>query len=73
MLFLTSLHFFVEQSVLENILLKIKESHEQRPFVLGSLAWSGRIDEKAVVVDPIGAIIISIYIIIAWILQGNRK
>ncbi|CAF4136440.1 unnamed protein product, partial [Adineta steineri] len=36
-------------------------------------AFQGKIKQELVVVDPIGGIVISIYIIIAWILQANTQ
>jgi len=42
-------------------------------FFVASEALQGKIKQEAVVIDPIGAILISIYIIIAWILQANSK
>ena len=39
----------------------------------GSNALRGKIAQQAIVVDPAGAIIISVYIILAWIRQANRK
>jgi hypothetical protein len=39
--------------------------------ILASNALQNKIKQEAIVVDPIGAIIISVYIIIAWILQAN--
>ncbi len=42
-------------------------------ILLGSNALRGKIKQQAIVVDPVGAILISIYIIIAWILQANSK
>ncbi|CAF3986233.1 unnamed protein product [Rotaria sp. Silwood2] len=41
--------------------------------LIASNALHGKIKKEAIVVDPIGAIIISVYIIIAWILQANRQ
>jgi hypothetical protein len=38
---------------------------------LASNALRGKIKQEAIVVDPVGAIIISLYIIVAWILQAN--
>lgn len=38
-----------------------------------SNALRGKIKQEAIVVDPIGAIVISVYIIIAWILQANSN
>jgi divalent metal cation (Fe/Co/Zn/Cd) transporter len=40
---------------------------------LGSNALQGKIKQEAIVIDPIGAILISVYIIISWILQANSK
>jgi len=40
---------------------------------LASNALKGKIKQEAIVIDPIGAILISVYIIIAWILQANSK
>jgi hypothetical protein len=42
-------------------------------ILLASNALRGKIKQQAIVVDPVGAILISIYIIIAWILQANSK
>jgi hypothetical protein len=42
-------------------------------YFLGSNALKKKIKQEAIVLDPIGAILISIYIIIAWILQANSK
>jgi divalent metal cation (Fe/Co/Zn/Cd) transporter len=36
-------------------------------------AFQNNIKQEAIVVDPIGAILISVYIIIAWILQANSE
>jgi hypothetical protein len=36
-------------------------------------ALQNKIKQEAIVVDPVGAILISVYIIIAWILQANSK
>jgi len=40
---------------------------------LASNALQGKIKQEAIVIDPIGAILISVYIIIAWILQANSE
>jgi hypothetical protein len=40
---------------------------------LASNALKGKIKQEAIVIDPIGAILISVYIIISWILQANSK
>lgn len=40
---------------------------------VASNALRDKIKKEAVVVDPAGAILISVYIIIAWILQANSK
>ncbi len=42
-------------------------------ILLASNALRGKIKQQAIVLDPVGAILISIYIIIAWILQANSK
>lgn len=42
-------------------------------FFLGYYASRNDIDQKAIVVDPVGGILISLYIIKAWIGQANRK
>ncbi|CAF0868481.1 unnamed protein product [Adineta steineri] len=36
-------------------------------------ALQGKIKQEVIVVDPVGAIVISVYIIIAWILQANKQ
>ncbi|CAF0944573.1 unnamed protein product [Rotaria sp. Silwood1] len=41
--------------------------------IIGSSALHQKIRQEAIVVDPIGAIIISIYIIVVWIRQGHRQ
>ncbi|UJR18240.1 hypothetical protein I4U23_005140 [Adineta vaga] len=41
--------------------------------LVGSYAYQNSIDQRAIVVDPTGAILISIYIIISWIRQANRQ
>ncbi len=41
--------------------------------ILGFNALQNKIKQEAIVVDPIGAILISVYIIISWILQANSK
>ncbi|CAF3893327.1 unnamed protein product [Rotaria sordida] len=41
--------------------------------LIASNALHGRIKKEAIVVDPAGGILISVYIIIAWILQANRQ
>ncbi|CAF1041613.1 unnamed protein product [Rotaria sp. Silwood1] len=41
--------------------------------LIGSNALHGKLKKEAIVVDPVGAILISVYIIIAWILQANRQ
>ncbi len=38
---------------------------------IGSFAYRNRINQRAIVVDPIGAILISIYIIVMWIRQAR--
>ena len=40
---------------------------------LGSNAVHKKIKQEAIVVDPIGALLISIYIIMAWIRQAYSK
>ncbi len=42
-------------------------------FFVASEAAQGKIKQQAVVLDPIGAILISVYIMVAWILQANSK
>jgi divalent metal cation (Fe/Co/Zn/Cd) transporter len=51
----------------------ISHSCFEFPTVLASNALRGKIKQEAIVVDPVGAIVISVYIIIAWILQANSK
>ncbi|CAF1636189.1 unnamed protein product, partial [Didymodactylos carnosus] len=41
--------------------------------LIASFALKHKIKEQLVVLDPVGAIVISVYIIIAWILQANRQ
>ncbi|CAF1946642.1 unnamed protein product [Rotaria magnacalcarata] len=41
--------------------------------VIGSNALQRRIRQEAIIVDPIAAIIISIYIIVVWIRQGHKQ
>ncbi|UJR28458.1 hypothetical protein I4U23_009698 [Adineta vaga] len=41
--------------------------------LIATHAYKGDIKQEAIVVDPVGAIVISVYIIIAWILQANRQ
>ncbi|CAF0982117.1 unnamed protein product [Adineta ricciae] len=41
--------------------------------LIGSYAYQNTIDRRAIVVDPVGAILISVYIIISWIKQANRQ
>ena len=36
-------------------------------------AYQNKIKQEAIVVDPVGAICISVYIIVAWILQANSE
>jgi len=40
-------------------------------FFKGSFAYRNKINQKAIVVDPVGATVISIYIIIMWIRQAR--
>jgi len=40
-------------------------------FCIGSFAYKNQINQKAIVVDPVGATVISIYIIIMWIRQAR--
>jgi hypothetical protein len=40
---------------------------------LASNAREGKIKQEVIVIDPIGAILISIYIIIAWMMQANSE
>ena len=40
---------------------------------IGSYAYQNTIDRRAIVVDPVGAILISVYIIISWVKQANRR
>jgi divalent metal cation (Fe/Co/Zn/Cd) transporter len=56
-------------------MLQFHLSHSCFKFstVLASNALRGKIKQEAIVVDPVGAIVISVYIIIAWILQANSK
>jgi divalent metal cation (Fe/Co/Zn/Cd) transporter len=56
-------------------MLQFHLSHSCFKFstVLASHALRGNIKQEAIVVDPVGAIVISVYIIIAWILQANSK
>lgn len=37
----------------------------------GSFAYKNRINQKAIFIDPIGAILISVYIISTWVRQAN--
>jgi len=37
----------------------------------GSFAYKSRINQKAIFIDPIGAILISVYIISTWVRQAN--
>ena len=46
---------------------------EPSRFASGSYAYKNRINQRAIFVDPIGAILISIYIIITWIRQANSE
>jgi hypothetical protein len=55
------------------LLIKIYEIAWNVLIFLASNARQGKIKQEAIVIDPIGAILISIYIIIAWILQANSK
>ncbi|CAF3151667.1 unnamed protein product [Rotaria sp. Silwood2] len=41
--------------------------------LIGSFAYREKISQKAIVVDPIGAILISFYIIFTWIRQANGQ
>ncbi|CAF3718968.1 unnamed protein product [Rotaria sp. Silwood1] len=41
--------------------------------LIGSFAYKTTISQKAIVIDPIGAIVISFYIIITWIRQANGQ
>ncbi|UJR22524.1 hypothetical protein I4U23_025573 [Adineta vaga] len=41
--------------------------------LVGSFAYKNKINQKAIVVDPVGAIVISIYIIVMWIRQANGQ
>ncbi|CAF1613812.1 unnamed protein product, partial [Adineta ricciae] len=41
--------------------------------LIATHARRGDLKQEAIVVDPVGGIVISIYIIIAWILQANRQ
>lgn len=40
---------------------------------IGYYAFRNDISQKAIVVDPVGGALISIYVIKAWIGQANRK
>jgi hypothetical protein len=40
---------------------------------LGSYALQKKIKQEAIVVDPIGALLISIYVIIAWMGQAYSR
>ena len=40
-------------------------------FLSGSFAYKDKINQKAIFVDPVGAIVISLYIIYTWIKQAN--
>ncbi len=42
-------------------------------FFLGSNALDGKIKKEAIVVDPIGAIVISAVIIIAWSIHAHSR
>ncbi|CAF3203017.1 unnamed protein product [Rotaria socialis] len=41
--------------------------------LIATYAYKNKINQKAVVIDPIGAILISIYIIIMWVQQANDQ
>ncbi|CAF1007848.1 unnamed protein product [Adineta steineri] len=41
--------------------------------IVGSYAYKNKISQKAIFIDPIGAIVIAIYIIITWIKQMNDQ
>ncbi|CAF0794459.1 unnamed protein product [Adineta steineri] len=41
--------------------------------IVGSYAYKNQINQKAIFIDPIGAIVIAIYIIITWIKQMNDQ
>lgn len=40
-------------------------------YIQGSFAYRNVINQKAIVVDPVGAIVISLYIIFTWVKQAN--
>lgn len=42
-------------------------------FISGSFAYQNKINQKAIVVDPVGAILISFYIIVTWIRQAKGQ
>ena len=52
------------------IYLRVRVSH---CFSTASYAYKNEITQRAIVVDPVGAILISIYIIISWIGQAKRN
>ncbi|UJR34823.1 hypothetical protein I4U23_027604 [Adineta vaga] len=41
--------------------------------LISTYAYRNKINQRAIVIDPVGAVLISIYIIIAWIRQANRQ
>ncbi|CAF4207434.1 unnamed protein product, partial [Rotaria sordida] len=41
--------------------------------LIGSFAYRNKISQEAIVIDPIGAVLISLYIIITWIQQANGQ
>lgn len=47
------------------------ESRANEVFLSGSFAYRNRINQRAIVVDPIGAIVISFYIITTWVRQAK--
>ena len=51
----------------------VRDSRRSHTALSGSYALRNRIRQEVVVVDPAGAIVISVYIILAWIRQANRK
>jgi hypothetical protein len=57
--------------LIKSLTIKIYEVSLNIRIFLASNALHGKIKQEAIVIDPIGAILISIYIIIAWILQAN--
>ena len=55
------------------LLIKNHEVISNTLFFVASEALRGRVKLEAVIIDPIGAILIAVYIIIAWILQAHSK